>query len=340
MQANKAGGQWRPYLELVRPPALLTAAADSLAGWAWVVSVINISASTTQLTLSLHSVSWSLVYFVTPCLLGLVSAMVYAAGMATNDLFDYEEDLRDRPFRPLPSGRVSIKEAWSFALLLQLSSIGTFGILLYLWGSRSIVPLGVCLTTILMTYLYNRVFKDTLVAPLLMGLCRFGNFWIGASLIYAFPLENEHFISTLDFTLPLLASLGTLIYVSALTALSRFETTGGTMARVWGGVLLMMSTHPLWWYGSGILLEHTLLKTCSLLIITLSCTLWLGNKMKGLLRGDTSEQQVQLAVGSGIRGVALGNICLCILFGYWSLAMVIFIMALAAGRVARWFYAT
>ena len=35
-----------------------------------------------------------------------VSLLLYAAGLLWNDYFDFAEDLRDRPDRPLPSGRV------------------------------------------------------------------------------------------------------------------------------------------------------------------------------------------------------------------------------------------
>src|SRR5438477_2082965 len=40
-------------------------------------------------------------------LLALASACLYCGGMVWNDYFDIEQDRRERPFRPLPSGRVS-----------------------------------------------------------------------------------------------------------------------------------------------------------------------------------------------------------------------------------------
>src|SRR5262249_19882755 len=39
-------------------------------------------------------------------LLALASGCLYCAGMVWNDYFDYEQDLRERPFRPLPSQRI------------------------------------------------------------------------------------------------------------------------------------------------------------------------------------------------------------------------------------------
>src|SRR6476661_8100441 len=51
-------------------------------------------------------------------LLVLASGMLYSAGMVWNDYFDLAEDKRDRPFRPLPSGRVSIRTAVVIGTLL------------------------------------------------------------------------------------------------------------------------------------------------------------------------------------------------------------------------------
>ncbi len=49
---------------------------------------------------------------------------IYAAGIALNDVFDYEIDLKERPGRPLPSGRVSRRfAAWTGGGLLLLGPV-------------------------------------------------------------------------------------------------------------------------------------------------------------------------------------------------------------------------
>ena len=341
---KQSEGSLRPFLELVRPPALLTASADSLAGWAWVMSVLRFAQQSNETTvldsMASDQVYWSL--SISAVILMLASTMIYAAGMATNDLFDYEEDLQDRPFRPLPSKRISLKKAWGFALGLQVASliILFFG-LDYVWGKGSTWSLFFAVLTILMTYLYNKVFKQRKIAPVFMGLCRWGNFWIGGSLAVALIYPNITISDFSNFSLPLYSSLGTLSYVTALTALSRYETKGGASAKLWAYFLVIISTHPLWWHAAGYSLVSDLFIQDTLLYpATLLCTLWLYNKIKPLLKGDTSEVQVQRAVGAGIRGVALSNICLCISFGSWSLALLLLSLAFSAGKVARWFYAT
>src|SRR4051794_13901119 len=76
-----------PHLQLIRLPNVFTAAADSLAGWLLVGGTLADASGWLPLTAA--------------------SMVLYAAGMALNDLFDLEVDRAERPGRPLPSGRVS-----------------------------------------------------------------------------------------------------------------------------------------------------------------------------------------------------------------------------------------
>src|SRR5271165_3758836 len=73
--------------QLIRLPNVLTAAADSLAGWLLVGGALS------------DARGWA------P--LGLASMVLYAAGMAINDVVDAKIDRLERPGRPIPSGRVS-----------------------------------------------------------------------------------------------------------------------------------------------------------------------------------------------------------------------------------------
>lgn len=327
-------GKLRAFLELIRPPALLTASADSITGWAW-------ASSFGLITLGHQHEIESVILWVTPIILMIASTMIYAAGMATNDLFDYQEDLKDRPFRPIPSGRISVRAAWRFAIGLQVSALLLLSLALpYLWGNDATWTLFFAGLTILMTYLYNRVFKNSLVAPFFMGLCRWANFWIGASLIFSIhgTLIQSH--PLIHFNLPTYTSLGTLFYVTALTGLSRFETSGGIGSRIWAIFLLLLSTHPLWWHILGLTPSHSYPHLFILYFSTVLSLLWLWQKLKHTLSATPSATQIQQGVSAGIRGVALTNMCLCFAFGVWPLALLILILSLSAGKVARWFYAT
>jgi len=56
------------------------------------------------------------------CLL-LASVSLYSAGMVWNDYFDFKQDLRERPFRPLPSGRVTKRTAAFLGLSLLAAGV-------------------------------------------------------------------------------------------------------------------------------------------------------------------------------------------------------------------------
>ena len=329
--SNSRGAQLRSYLELIRPPALFTAAADSLTGWAWAGAVI-VSPD--------HLSAWYV-----PVLLILISGSVYAAGMCTNDLFDLEEDRRDRPQRPLPSARIPVASAWALALTLQASALGVALIMSWALYQQLITPLfWFVLATVSATYLYNGALKNTFIAPLIMGACRWGNFWIGGAAYLTINADiamTESLVAT-SIEAPLFGglviSLGTLVYVTTLTALSRFEvqTTPNAYSSGarWAALILCISAaFPLIGIGLGILEWGALSAIC--------VSLWIAKRTWPPLCGvDTSATQVQRGVSAGIRGVALVNVALCLgLEGWWTAGLIV-IMAWSAGHVGRWFYAT
>src|SRR6516165_8850631 len=81
----------RPFAQLVRLPNLPTAVAD--------IALAALAAG----ALPGRWPAFVLLVFASCCL--------YCAGMVWNDYFDLEQDRRERPERPLPSGRVSLRAA-------------------------------------------------------------------------------------------------------------------------------------------------------------------------------------------------------------------------------------
>lgn len=183
----------RAWLQLVRLPNLFSVPGDVLAGAFFAAAVTGSVLSASALALA-----------------ALASLCLYAAGLIDNDLVELEEDRRDRPGRPLPSGRISRKaalavEAVLFAIPLVLAASG---ILPEPWG---VIP-PVLIAAILV---YNRV---KAMAPwagfILMGFCRGLNLFAGATLI-----------SDKDAALPVVAvALCWGLYVAALTAFASHET--------------------------------------------------------------------------------------------------------------------
>ena len=116
-------------------------------------------------------------------LLALASACLYCGGMVWNDFFDVEQDKRERPDRPIPSGRVSRGEAGRlgavllvagllFALLAGIAQAATFNFLPPVLAGCIAVAI----------FLYDGWLKRTPFGPVSMGLCRFLNVLMAVSI--------------------------------------------------------------------------------------------------------------------------------------------------------------
>src|SRR5262245_19389004 len=96
----------RAYAELVRLPNAFTAMADICLG----------GLVTRTMAGALPGREFLLLLAASTCL--------YSGGMVWNDFFDVDQDRRERPGRPLPSGRVSRGAAAGFATGLCQVGVG------------------------------------------------------------------------------------------------------------------------------------------------------------------------------------------------------------------------
>jgi 4-hydroxybenzoate polyprenyltransferase len=169
--ARHPAASWlRAYAQLVRLPNVFTALADISLGWL------------AALAAGAPPARWP--SFV--CLL-CASASLYSAGMVWNDFFDIEQDKRERPFRPLPSGRITRQSAAILATTLLLAGVGfaAFAGRLEAAASTILVIAGLLVAAIL---LYDAWLKRTWFGPVAMGTCRFLNVLLGLSLAEGTPL--------------------------------------------------------------------------------------------------------------------------------------------------------
>jgi 4-hydroxybenzoate polyprenyltransferase len=155
-------------------------------------------------------------------LLLLASASLYCSGMVWNDYFDVEQDERERPFRPIPSGRVSAGAAARIGSGLMLAGL----VFAFLAGVLSLILALLLVATI---FLYDWWLKHGPLGPVAMGMCRFLNVLLGLSLAGLIPTP---------WGLHLAAVLG--LYVAGLTWLGRTEARVSNQAALQGaaGILL------------------------------------------------------------------------------------------------------
>ena len=176
----------RAYLELLRPPNVVTAVADVLAGYAiagrWHGSRL-------------------------PFLLG-ATACLYAGGVVLNDYFDRAIDAAERPERPIPSGRVPATVAATLGSGLLLA-----GIILGFAATRAAGTVAIALAACVLAY-DAWVKRHAFAGPVTMGTCRGLNLVLGMAAVPGAPANH--------WSLGLLS----VAYIAAVTMVSRGEVHG------------------------------------------------------------------------------------------------------------------
>jgi 4-hydroxybenzoate polyprenyltransferase len=138
----------------------------------------------------------------------LASSCLYLAGMVLNDVFDRKIDAQERPGRPIPSGRISVRTASIIGCLLLLAGIGAAEIV-----SHQSLMIAAGLAACVLAY--DGLLKQTFLGPAAMGGCRFLNVMLGAS-----ANEYAHLVWAQP-QLPVAAAMG--VYIMGVTWFARQE---------------------------------------------------------------------------------------------------------------------
>lgn len=98
--------------------------------------------------------------------LAVSMSLFYSGGMCMNDIMDLQRDRTEKPFRPLPSGSVSVRHATVMTGVLFAGAL----LLLSLSRHASSLPAGLVLLGLIVSYnlFHNRRYQSVL----LMGACR------------------------------------------------------------------------------------------------------------------------------------------------------------------------
>jgi 4-hydroxybenzoate polyprenyltransferase len=198
-------------LRLTRPANIVTAISDILAGIS--IAVYSFGNNWNQLS-------------IVPVFLLIISTIgLYGGGVVFNDVFDTELDKVERPERPIPSGLISLRTAILFASILLFTGIAAASIIHSegLFSVSSFLAIAIAVAAIV----YDRWGKHhNFLGPLNMGFCRGLNLLLGMS-IFPSAVQQYWFIGFVP-----------VLYIAAITMISRGEVHGGNKNTLYGAALM------------------------------------------------------------------------------------------------------
>ena len=186
----------RDYLVLVRLPNLFTLPSNILVGMA-----------------AISSLAFTLTSFTQFLLLVTISVLLYCVGIVLNDLYDFDIDKKERPNRPLPSGKISRRSA-----IVLVTIFSTLALILSLQVSFSTLVISTILFSVI--FGYDKYLKNTQAGPFTIASARVMNILLGTSVSLR-SVDSYSQIVTLTFVLII-----TFVYVSLIGFISRYEVHG------------------------------------------------------------------------------------------------------------------
>ena len=314
------------FLQLIRLPNVFTVVADILMGFLFV-----------------HPNLQPVGKFA----LTLVSAIfLYWAGMVLNDVFDVEQDRKERPERPIPSGKISLPAARALGFGLLLTGVVAGWAVGWVQGPSDLPwRSGVVATAIAVFVLgYDWALKKTVFGPLLMGLCRFGNVLLGMS---AGAVIDDYATPVLGFDAAQLAVAGGLgVYIMGVTWFGRNEAAeeipkSGLVA----GVVLM--TLGMFWLASFTLVsvsqagryDITMPHQAWPLVVAVLAFSVIRRAIVVLLH--PTGQGVQLVIKQCILSLIVFDAAVCLASRPpWQWSVLIVSLMIPTIFLGRWFYST
>lgn len=308
------------YLRLLRFPNLFTALADVLMGYCCVHQAFTPPGP----------------------LVGLLAAsgMMYLAGMVLNDVFDVERDRHQRPDRPLPAGRISLRTARALGFALLVGGVAAaWGVALSPLSRGSVGASGLVALALAGCILtYDAGVKATVLGPIFMGACRSLNVLLGAS----FLATGGERIALAGFPPhALIAAAGIGLYIVGVTWYARRETEVGHVWPLAGGVLVMLGGLALLTLlprGFPAGLRPNLPNQWWLLMLALLGTPIIRRSLMAL--ADPSPARVQAAVKHCLMSIIILDAAIVFLTAGGTQALVVLSLLPPAMLLGRWVYST
>ena len=187
---------FKNYLLLIRLPNLFTLPSNILLGFVLV----------TTFTLTITSAVQILILIA-------ISTLLYCVGLVLNDLFDYEIDKKERPNRPLASGKISRKIA-----IIIVTTFTAIALILSLLVS--VTSFGISVLLLVIIFGYDKYLKNTNAGPFTIAAARVTNVILGSS---ANIIGVDNFTQNIPFMFVISI---TFVCVSLIGFLSRYEVQG------------------------------------------------------------------------------------------------------------------
>ena len=285
---NRGGpGAWLELMRVSNAPTVVTNVLAGIAvGLQARLSAIDVPLGTTALVL-----------------VGVV--IVYMAGMVLNDAFDARIDARERPGRPIPSGRIAEARARfaGFAMLLVGTGMLAVASDATMWWSITLAAL---------VLLYNLLHALVPGAFLLVAACR-GLVPVIAALATSVGTEP----SLLRWV-----AGGMAAYVAAVSLAARDEVRGfGRIARLGCWLLPFAACAPLgMWFAEGVRPEGAFLVTVGVAAVAFAVTSVIAGIRTASI--GAARYSVPVAVGSWLGAIPLIDAATCFLLGRPLLGMV------------------
>ena len=293
------------YAQLLRLPNVFSAVADVCLG------ALAVEALPEQ---------WPVVV-----LLVMASVCLYSAGMVWNDYFDFDQDYRERPFRPLPSGKISLRTAVILGIALLAAGVLLAGLAGFV--NESYLPLVFSLVLVACILFYDAGLKHTSTGPIAMGACRFFNVLLGLS-------AGATWVGGWGFQLALVVGL----YIVGVTWFARTEARMSKQGALTGAGFVMLVSlvlalpMPAWFEpgrSSALILYPYLLVMLGFLV---------GIPVSQAI-AHPSPQPVQQAVKRALMGLVLLDTVLALGVAGWA-GLAILALLVPALYLGRWIYST
>lgn len=289
------------YLQLLRPANIVTAWADILLGFAAGVATVGVEEA------NITALGWLI----------LATTGLYGGGVVLNDVCDAELDAVERPERPIPSGRATLKGAIALGIMLLVIAVLAAAMVS---GASAIIAAAIAVGA----FVYDKWGKhQTFLGPLNMGACRGGNLLLGVSAIPT-VLSDRWFLALIP-----------IVYIAAITAISQGEVRGGNKTT---GIVAIafIFTVICSILGLGVLPEYTVLVTLPFLI------LFVGLVLPPFVKAAINPQAelIQLAVKAGVLSLIVLDATIAAGFTNWYYGLLLLALLPLSRLLARLFAVT